>query len=110
KGEDKNDKKYVNQKGTGVKCNIYRKSERLFGFDLVLSQSVSKSTPILIFEGYGDVITAFSAGIYNSVAIGGTALTKDQVSLLKENGYYNIVLCLDGDAPGIQRTQEILDK
>lgn len=108
-GNKKNGSKYVNQKSTGVKCNIYKKSERLFGLDLLLKEGVGKSTPIYLFEGYGDVITAHQHGVTNSVGIGGTALTREQVEVLKESGYYNIALCLDGDAAGQKRTAEILD-
>jgi DNA primase catalytic core len=108
--DKKNGAKYVNQRGTGVKCNIYRKSERLFGFDLFLKRRGKGSDPIYIFEGYSDVVTAAQHGIWNSCALGGTALTQEHVTLLKEYNCYNIILCLDGDAPGQKRTAEILDE
>lgn len=108
--EDKtNGTKYVNQKTTGAKCNIYKKSTRLFGFDQLLKKHPKKSDPVYIFEGYGDVLTAAQYGFTNCVAIGGTSFTVDQLQLLKDHGYYNLVLCLDGDEPGQKRTAELLD-
>ena len=96
--------KYVNQKTTGLKCNIYQKGKRLYGlFNTVATQ------PLYIFEGYTDVLMAHQHGIQNCVAIGGTAFTQEHVLTLKENGFYDIILCLDGDEPGQQKTEELLD-
>jgi len=102
--------KYVNQKHTGVKCNIYHKSTRLFGLDQLLKYRKRRNTPVFIFEGYSDVVTAAQHGIKNTVAIGGTALTVEQVQLLKQHNIYNLILCFDGDEPGQSRTANILDK
>lgn len=109
KDDKSNGAKYVNQRGTGIKCNIYKKSTRLFGFDRVLDKAGKKPDPIYIFEGYSDVLTAVAAGINDCVALGGTALSPDQVTLLKEHGYYQLILCLDGDGPGQKRIAELLD-
>ena len=46
-----------------------------------------------------DVIRASSIGIKNTIALMGTALTKEQIHLLKRLSNH-IVLCLDGDDPG----------
>lgn len=104
-----NGAKYVNQRSTGSKCNIYKKGSRLFGLDRVLARKTKKSDPIYIFEGYGDVVTAVDAGLTNCVAIGGTALTAEQVFLLKDQGFYNLILCLDGDTAGQDNTARLLD-
>ena len=109
--EDKtNGAKYVNQKTTGVKCNIYKKGSRLFGFDQLLKKHPKKSDPVYIFEGYADVVTARKFGLTNCVAVGGLAFTDDQLQLLKDYGYYNIYICLDGDLAGQNRVKDILDK
>ena len=50
-----------------------------------------------------DVIRASSIGIKNTVALMGTALTKDQISLIKRLSK-NVYLCLDGDDPGVKAT------
>lgn len=107
--DKKNGTKYVNQRSTGVKCNIYRKSERLYGFDRVLKLDNKKQKKVYIFEGYADVITAAAHGLNNCVALGGTVLTADQVHLLKDYGYYHVVLCLDGDTAGQERVAKLLD-
>jgi len=108
-GDKTNGSKYNNQKTTGVKCNIYRKSERLFGFDQVLATRKKKDKTIYIFEGQTDVLTAAENGLNNTVAVGGTALTLEQVQMLKQFGYYAVILCLDGDGPGETRTAALLD-
>ena len=46
-----------------------------------------------------DVIRLYSIGVKNVVALMGTALTKDQISLIKRLSK-NIILCLDGDQAG----------
>jgi DNA primase len=108
--EDKqNGAKYVNQKTTGVKCNIYKKGHRLYGFDQLAKKHRKKSDPVYIFEGYADVITAHLNGLTNSVALGGTSFTIDQLQLLKDHGFYNLYLSLDSDEAGQRRTAELLD-
>ena len=57
-------------------------------------------------EGFMDVIRASSIGIKNTVALMGTALTKEQIGLLRRLSN-NIILCLDGDAPGQKATLSI---
>lgn len=104
--DKKNGEKYIN---TAHKCSIYKKSSRLFGFDRLIKKHTKKSDPVYIFEGYADVITACQHGLTNSVAVGGTAFTIDQLQLLKDYGYYNLILCLDGDNPGQQATANLLD-
>lgn len=98
--------KYINQKTTGVKCNIYQKGKRLYNLDVALRAS----GPIYIFEGQTDVISANLKGITNCVAACGTSFTADHLSLLKENNRFDIILCLDGDTAGQERTAELLDK
>ena len=50
-----------------------------------------------------DVIRASTIGINNCVATMGTALTKQNASLLKKMSD-NIILCFDGDAAGEEAT------
>ena len=97
-------RKYVNQMTTGLRCNIYRKGQRLHGFDV--AQAYSK---IYLFEGYADVLTARQHGLAECVSCGGTALTKDQVLLIKSSGTLEVCICFDGDEAGQKRMIEILD-
>lgn len=107
--DKKHGAKYVNQMGTGVKCNIYKKSTRLFGFDQILAENGKKPTPVYIFEGYADVVTAAQHELFNTVAVGSSTFSLEQLFLLKEYGYYNIILCFDGDDVGQKRTADMLD-
>ena len=59
-------------------------------------------------EGYTDVISLYQAGIKNVVASSGTALTKEQVQLVKRFTE-NIVILYDGDAAGIKAALRGLD-
>jgi len=101
--------KYVNQKHTGVKCNIYKKSTRLYGLDRFLRLRKRADQAIYIFEGYSDVVTAALHGIKNCVALGGSSISPDQIQLLKQHNLYSLILCLDSDEKGQERTQAILD-
>lgn len=59
-------------------------------------------------EGFMDVIRASTIGVRNTVALMGTALTHEQLQLLKRLSN-NIILCLDGDDPGVHATLSIGD-
>lgn len=106
KGDKSSGIKYVNQKTTGAKCNIYKKGSRLYG----LHRALKHSPPLYIFEGYSDVITAIHSGIKNVCCIGGTAFTADHVFTLKDSKQYDIILAFDSDKPGQDKTQKILDE
>jgi DNA primase catalytic core len=97
--------KYINQRTTGLKANIYQKGKRLYGFNLIKDIE----GPIYIFEGQGDVLTAREHGLVNCCAIGSTALTTDHILLLKEFNKFNIIICLDADKAGQDKTEKLLD-
>ncbi|UTC63519.1 DNA primase [Treponema sp. OMZ 787] len=60
----------------------YKKGETVFAFHHALSE-IRKSKSVILCEGYMDVLAFFQAGIENAVAPLGTALTPEQVKLLK---------------------------
>lgn len=99
-----NGPKFRNSKTTNVKCNIYRKSERLY-----LLHDV-KSMPVYIVEGYGDAITAKQAGVDSVCAIGSLELNEHHLNTLRKKGYYDIVVCLDSDDSGIAKAKNLLDE
>lgn len=103
KGAPDERSKYVNSRTTGVKCNIYQKGKRLYGLN-----KASNSRPLYIFEGYIDVLTASQAGV-NCAGICGTALTVEHLATLRENNFFDVVLCLDGDEAGQSKIEKILD-
>lgn len=96
--------KFRNSKTTNIKCNIYRKSERLYLLHKV------KSLPVFIFEGYGDVVTAKQNGLENVCGIGSLELSEHHLNTLRKRGYYDIVICLDSDDSGIKKAKVLLDE
>jgi DNA primase len=78
--------------------DIFRKGEQLFGLHLAHSPA-AKSERIVVVEGYTDVLALHQAGIRDSVAIMGTALTSPQMKLLSQTAK-DVVLALDADRSG----------
>ena len=95
------DRKYVNTKETP----IFRKGEMLYNYYNAKEHCRLKKNVILV-EGFMDVIRLYGIGIKNAVAVMGTALTKNQIQLLKRLSH-NIYVCLDGDGPGIKANLSI---
>ncbi|VVA43418.1 DNA primase [Candidatus Roizmanbacteria bacterium] len=95
---DGNDKeaKYVNTPET----SIYHKRECLFGINLAIEE-IKKQKNVYIVEGELDMIMPYQHGYSNFVAIKGTALTNEQLKLLKR--YTDkITLMMDADIAGIE--------
>lgn len=90
------DRKYINTKETP----IFKKGEVLYNYYNAKEHCRLKKNVILV-EGFMDVIRLYSVGIKNVVALMGTALTKEQINLLKRLSH-DIYLCLDGDSAGIK--------
>jgi DNA primase len=91
---DADQPKYLNSPETPV----YHKGAFLFGLD----QARRKAEPdgeLIVVEGYFDAIALHQAGLGNTVATSGTALTPDQARLLKRV-VPRIVLTYDGDSAG----------
>ena len=93
--------KYVNTKET----DIFKKGEMLYHYHVAREECRQKKR-VVVMEGFMDVIRASTIGVKNTVALMGTALTKEQVNLLKRLSN-NIILCLDGDGPGINAATSI---
>lgn len=86
--------KYINSPQTVV----YDKSRVLFGLDRA-KEAIRKEGQAIIVEGQMDVISCHQAGFSNVVAASGTALSAEQVALLKRFTN-NISLCFDMDSAG----------
>lgn len=87
--------KYINS----IENPLFHKGEILYHFDQA-SLEARKLNQIYIFEGFMDVIAVQKAGILNSVATMGTAMTKEHVQMMMRITK-NIVLFFDGDEAGI---------
>lgn len=92
---DEKSPKYVNSPET----ELYHKSELLYGYDLA-KHNLRQLPFWLIVEGQFDVVMSHQAGYSTAVAVSGTALTDQHVSLL-ERLSKNVVLALDADKAGI---------
>jgi len=100
---DKNIAKYLNS----PESDIYHKSRVLYGLFQAKKSIVSKERCFLV-EGYTDVIALHQAGIENVVASSGTALTSDQIRLIKRfTG--DITILYDGDEAGIKASFRGID-
>ncbi|HVT00764.1 MAG TPA: DNA primase [Patescibacteria group bacterium] len=88
--------KYVNTRETPV----YVKGDTLFGINLA-RDGIKKEGKVIIVEGEFDVITAHKEGITNIVAVKGTALTENQIKLLKRFAP-KFVFCFDTDKAGTE--------
>lgn len=81
---------------------IFHKKDHLYGLNIAADNIRKKDRAVLV-EGYMDVVSVHQAGIDEAVASLGTALTEEQVKLLKRFTR-NIVLSYDSDAAGKQAT------
>lgn len=81
---------------------IFHKKDHLYGLNIAADNIRKKDRAVLV-EGYIDVVSMHQAGIDEAVASLGTALTEEQVKLLKRFTR-NIVLSYDSDAAGKQAT------
>jgi DNA primase len=77
---------------------IYHKGRQLFGIDRARAHA-AKCGRIVVVEGYTDVLALHQAGIRESVAIMGTALTAEQMAELGRAAPL-VVLALDADRSG----------
>ena len=77
---------------------IFSKGRLLYGLDRA-RKAIRSADQAVIVEGYLDVIALHQAGYENVISPMGTALTEDQLRLLKRYSR-RIVLALDPDAAG----------
>lgn len=93
---DKKVPKYVNS----PESPLYDKSRALYGIHLARN-AVVKSDRAILVEGYTDVMAMRQAGIEHVVASSGTALTVEQVRLLRRFSK-NMTMLFDGDPAGLR--------
>jgi DNA primase len=95
---DKVKAKYVNS----PESLIYSKGKVLFGLHLAKNEIVKQDECFLV-EGNMDVVMMSQNSVTNVVATSGTALTEDQIRLIKRYTK-NVTLLYDGDKAGIKAT------
>lgn len=102
----------INNEKTGKYINspesiIYNKSKELYGL-YQAKTSIAKLDKVYFVEGYLDVISLSQNGITNVVAGSGTAMTEQQINLVRRFTQ-NITLVYDGDKAGIKAAFRSLD-
>ncbi len=100
--------KYINSSETV----LFRKGEMLFG-EPQARQAAHDGLPLIVVEGYLDVMAAFSAGYRGALAPMGTALTEAQITSLWKMipGEEKIpVLCFDGDDAGRRAASKAVER
>src|SRR5690606_35093356 len=102
---DPNEKaaKYLNS----PESSIYIKGRILYGLSFAKDE-IRKSDKAIIVEGYMDLISLYQGGIKNVVAVSGTALTEEQVTLLSRYTK-NAVLLFDADTAGIKASMRSIE-
>ena len=95
--------KYVNS----PESLIYSKSRELYGLYWAKS-AISKLGKCYLVEGYTDVLSMYQAGIENVVSSSGTALTINQIRLIRRFTT-TITVLYDGDAAGIKAALRGID-
>ena len=86
--------KYLNSPET----ELFHKGRVLYNLDRA-RRAAHDGAPVVVVEGYMDVIALWQAGFPAAVAPLGTAVTGEQVEVLWRLGS-EPVICLDGDAAG----------
>ena len=100
---DKKAAKYVNS----PESEIYNKSKVLYGL-YQGKQTIAKEDNCLLVEGYTDVIQMHQRGVKNVVSSSGTALTPEQIRLIRRLTP-NITVLFDGDAAGLRASLRGID-
>ena len=95
--------KYLNS----PESDIYHKSKVLYGL-YEAKKSIAKEDCCYLVEGYTDVIQMHQSGVTNVVSSSGTALTSDQIRLIRRLTK-NIVVLFDGDPAGVRASLRGID-
>ncbi|MBP5661654.1 MAG: DNA primase [Clostridia bacterium] len=98
---DHSQPKYLNTSDTPV----FNKRRNLYALNILRKNRRERA---IIGEGYMDVIALNMAGFDYGVASLGTAVTPEQIRLLKRTTQ-DIYVCYDGDSAGISATHKVID-
>lgn len=95
--------KYINSPETP----LYDKSRILYGFDKA-KLAIRKANACVIVEGQMDIVLSHQAGVENTVAVSGTALTADHLRLIKRLAD-TIIFAFDADEAGFSASRRGVD-
>ncbi len=99
----KEESKYMNSPET----ELYHKGKSLYGF-YQAKQSIRERKQVVLVEGQMDLISSYAAGISETVAVGGTALTSDQVEMMARLAD-KLIFALDADEAGVTAIKRSID-
>lgn len=100
---DKNQPKYVNSRET----ILFKKHDVLYNLNLAKSE-IQKKKRVILHEGQMDVIASFRSGLKEAICTMGTALSIDQINVLKK--YTNhAIICYDNDKAGINASLKAIE-
>ncbi len=102
-GNRKDVGKYINS----PESSVYHKSQVLYALDLA-KKAIRDQDICILTEGYMDVILMHQNGFQNVVASSGTALTTEQVRLIKRYTRH-VLMIYDGDPAGIKAASRGID-
>lgn len=95
---EKDVSKYMNSR----ESKLFKKGETLYNYHKA-KDIAKREKKIIVVEGFMDAIRISSIGIKNVVALQGTAMTTEQIQLLKKLRV-KVILCLDNDNAGLIAT------
>ncbi|MBI2464449.1 DNA primase [Candidatus Peregrinibacteria bacterium] len=95
--------KYLNSPDTP----LYKKSATLYGFSHA-KEFLKKEKSVVFVEGYMDVLASHQSGIKNVVASSGTALSREQLVLVKRF-VSELLFCFDTDSAGKEATERAFE-
>lgn len=90
--------KYMNSR----ESKLFKKGETLYNYHNA-KDAAKREKKIIVVEGFMDAIRISASGLKNVVALQGTAMTQDQINLLKKLRV-KVILCLDNDNAGLIAT------
>jgi len=100
--------KYLN----GPETVVFHKGHQLYGLSearkILAAAPAGENLPLVVVEGYMDVIACHRAGV-PAVAAMGTALGEDQMEVLWRH-HPEPTLCFDGDRAGRQAASRAIDR
>ena len=104
--------KYINSSDT----HLFQKGHVLYN-ESNARAAAGKDQPVIVCEGYADVISLWQAGFPGAVAPLGTALTEHQIAslwkMIPDEGTQDLrapYLCFDGDAAGTRAALRSLER
>ena len=101
-----NGPKYVFNKSPSNGIKLLRKEQRLYLFDKAKRTNASS---LYVVEGQPDSLSFHYHGYDNFVSLSGVNMTLEHFELLRRNGVYDVVVCLDNDTPGQKAAESLVD-